>query len=93
MLPGKLTSTVYYQFTPTTKGIFGYIQSVLDIKMAREFLVTEVEGGNGLKLVERVGIECNKIVLGSVKDQYIEDWKRFYWALIEKMDTTADVQT
>jgi hypothetical protein len=87
LLPGKTSTTNYYQITNTTEGVYIHLNSALDVVMDRELCIRE--GAGGLELVEKVGINCSKLLMGTVKGSYEEHWRMYHERFIEKMGGQA----
>lgn len=91
LLPGLSTTSIYYEITDTTDGLFMFLQAPLGVSEERRWVA---EGsGEGVWIVEHVTILCNRFIYGSVKGQQDQNWKDVHLKYVKKMGGEVGAQS
>lgn len=94
MLPGLSTTTIYYEITDTTDGVFVFLRAPLGVTQERRWVLEEGEGEEGgLRIVEYVEIFCSRLLYGTVKAQQEQSWKEAHAKYVRKMGGEVGAQS
>lgn len=92
LLPGLSTTTIYYQITNTTDGVFMFLQAPLGVTEERRW-VAESGADGGVKIVEYVTIFCSRLLYGTIKGQQDQNWKEVHTKYAKKMGGEVGTQS
>ncbi|EHA46095.1 hypothetical protein MCOR27_006644 [Pyricularia oryzae] len=84
LIPGKSTAVNHYQLTNTTQGMFINFKGAMGLVSDRKMTIRDAGNGN-IRIVQEVGLKCKKMMLGVLRGQYEQHWRRIHEEYAKKM--------